>query len=118
MGQFGRFLRKIGAAEGHTGQGYAHGCPACEEMHAFAVETPFSNGARWQFDGNIESPTFAPSMNIATGWPDKPETFTRCHYFLRAGQIEFLGDSTHGLAGRTVPLPELPERYRDRPAQP
>ena len=67
MGQAGKFLRRVGAADGHTAGGYAHWCPACEEMHAFAVDKPFSNGAKWTFDGNLDAPTFSPSMLIRTG---------------------------------------------------
>jgi hypothetical protein len=33
----------------------------------------------------------------------------RCHSFVRAGRIEFLNDSTHALAGKTVDLPDLPD---------
>ena len=29
-----------------------------------------------------------------------------CHSFVRNGRIEFLGDCTHGLAGKTVDLPK------------
>lgn len=32
----------------------------------------------------------------------------RCHLFIRAGQIEFLGDCTHEFAGKTVPMEPLP----------
>jgi hypothetical protein len=35
-----------------------------------------------------------------------------CHYFLTDGLISFCGDSTHDFAGKTVPLPELPERMQ------
>lgn len=121
MGQAGKYLRRIGAAEGHTGRGYSHWCPACEEMHAFAVDEPFSNGARWTFDGNLDAPTFSPSMHIKTGRFADPnyrdpdgDLSSVCHYFLRAGQIQYLGDCTHALKGQTVALPELPEGYRDR----
>ncbi|MCZ4340562.1 hypothetical protein O4H52_03015 [Sphingomonadaceae bacterium G21617-S1] len=31
-----------------------------------------------------------------------------CHSFVRNGQIEFLSDCTHALAGQTVPLPPFP----------
>lgn len=112
MGQVGKFLRSVDG-------GYAHWCPGCEEMHRFAVDKPQSNGARWTFDGSIEAPSFSPSMNIRTGkfadpsWQDPDgDSSSVCHYFLRAGQIEFLADCTHALKGRTVPLPELPLRYR------
>lgn len=33
-----------------------------------------------------------------------PKWRTVCHSFVRDGQIEFLADCTHGLAGQTVPL--------------
>jgi hypothetical protein len=44
-----------------------------------------------------------------TEHPDAPSPFTcqRCHSFLVDGQIQFLGDCTHALAGQTVPLPEI-----------
>lgn len=32
-----------------------------------------------------------------------------CHSFLRAGVFEFLADSTHSLAGQSIPMPDLPE---------
>jgi hypothetical protein len=105
MGQVGKYLRRTGADTGNTAGGYAHYCPGCKRMHVFAVDAPFSNGARWTFNGDLEKPTFTPSMNI-TGQGV-------CHYFLRDGQIQFLVDCTHGLSGQTVPLPELPPEYRD-----
>lgn len=120
MGQVGRFLRRIGAADGYTNGGYAHFCPACHRMHAFAVDGPFRNGAQWTFNGNIDAPTFNPSMHIKVNTPDmgadyQPKAMSSvCHYFLRDGQIQFLGDCTHAMAGQTVPLPELPPDLRDR----
>lgn len=89
-----------------------HWCPACGEVHGFAVDAPFSNGAKWSFDGNIEAPTFAPSMNITNGpFPvgsSRAGKTEVCHYFLREGKIQYLGDCTHELAGQTVPLPDIP----------
>ena len=41
-----------------------------------------------------------------------------CHYFLRAGVIEYLGDCTHSMRGLKVPLPELPPELRDLPPAP
>lgn len=119
MGQAGKYLRRVGSADGHTAGGFAHWCPACKEMHAFAVDAPFRNGARWSFDGNLDAPTFAPSMNIRIGpYLDNDEgkqgQFDVCHYFLRAGKIQFLDDCTHSMRGQTVPLPELPLGHRDK----
>ncbi len=117
MAQAGKYLRRLTAADGYFAGGYAHYCPACEEMHAFAVDTPFRNGAQWSFDGNLDAPTFSPSVNITTGpYPSDDEKAGRtdvCHYFLKAGQLQFLGDCTHALRGQTVPLPELPQGLRD-----
>jgi hypothetical protein len=91
---------------------HAHWCPACKSTHDFAVEQPFRNGARWTFDGNAEAPTFNPSMNIRVGpipsHDGKPERTDVCHYFLHAGQIQYLGDCTHAMAGQTVDLPDIP----------
>lgn len=105
-------------------------CPGCEETHVIRVSAP--DGHNWTFDGNIEAPTFGPSILVtggdftakgradyeawcAAGYPkldgsdrkfeSRP---TVCHSFIRAGQIQFLPDSTHALAGKMVPLPDFP----------
>lgn len=94
--------------------GYHHYCPGCESNHGIWTEARNSRGATWSFDGNMESPTFSPSIKVTyngadagqtdeDGFKSPPEV---CHYFIRNGMIEFCGDSTHSLAGKTVPLPE------------
>lgn len=96
----------------------AHWCPACRELHEFAVDRPFHNGARWTHSGGVVSPTFAPSMNIRTGpWPAESKRAGRidvCHYFLTTGRIQYLPDCTHELAGQTVDLPDLPVAVLDQ----
>ena len=116
MAARGKYLRDYTSGDGWTGEGFTHWCPACEERHAFAVSKAFNNGARWTFDGNFDAPTFAPSMNIRTGprptvpagRPDVGQIDV-CHYFLRAGKIQYLSDCTHALKGQTVELPKMPE---------
>lgn len=49
-------------------------------------------------------------MNIRINTPDMAEHnacagSSVCHYFLRNGQIQYLGDCTHAMRGQTVPLP-------------
>lgn len=93
--------------------GYAHWCPACKTGHAFATDVPNSNGAIWTFDGNMDAPTFEPSMNItvnAKAHPHhQPDVETSvCHYFLRAGIITYLMDCTHEMRGMKVSLPDHP----------
>lgn len=79
--------------------GWRHYCPGCKWMHVIPTDARAQqNGHRWTFDGNMDSPTFHPSVNIVG----------QCHYFIRNGQIEFCSDSRHALAGKTVPLPDLP----------
>lgn len=92
-------------------------------MHTIAVDTPFKNGARWGFNGNVNSPSFTPSVNVSATDEDTGEVVHRCHYFIKLGAdcgsqyladkpyIQFLGDCTHSLKGQTVPLPELPLGY-------
>lgn len=100
-----RLSAKLARREGFLSvPSLAHWCPACEEMHDFAVEHPLHNGSIWRFAGPHDLPTFSPSMNIAIGDP----VAERCHYILTAGVINFCGDSTHSLAGQSVPLPDIP----------
>lgn len=92
---------------------YSHWCPGCERMHY--INTEADGGPVWSFDGNVEQPTFGPSVKVTYNGPDAGQQrdgsrapAACCHYFIRAGQIEFCSDSTHSLAGQTVPMPELP----------
>ncbi len=77
----------------------------------------------WTFDGNLESPTFSPSVKITGkqtvivdgewtgewvyGADGKPLDYC-CHYILTAGQLNFCADCTHSLVNQVVPLPLLP----------
>lgn len=121
MGQVGTKMRRVGPEQGYTAGGLAHWCPACESMHAFAIDGYNSSGAKWTWDGNVQAPTFNPSMNIRigpmptvpVGRPDAGKILV-CHYFLRGGVIEYLADCSHAMKGTRVPLPDLPERLQDR----
>lgn len=84
-------------------------CPGCDMLHAVSIN-PGKNSmnAGWDFSGTLEKPTYAPSQ--LTKWTYGPENIQKvCHTFIREGQIQFLNDSTHALAGKTVPLPPLPD---------
>lgn len=105
-------LAKLDHADYYDHPVLAHWCPACGELHGFSCEQPQRNGAKWTWDGNVNWPTFLPSMNIKIGIPARPEW--RCHYFLRAGILEFLGDCTHELAGQKRGLIPIPEGRRLR----
>ena len=100
-------------------------CPGCNDIHTIVVGD--GPGPRWEWNGNMVRPTFAPSVLCTSGhysklhkpgdwcWctydaehPDDPLKFNceRCHSFVRDGQIQFLDDCSHPLKGQTVPLPE------------
>lgn len=101
MSAAGAFLRRIE-------EGYVHWCPGCAGLvgrsprHAIYVDAPNPlTGARWTFDGNLEAPTFAPSINVVG----------QCHYFVQAGRIAYCGDSQHAVAGQTVPMIAINEEW-------
>jgi hypothetical protein len=59
----------------------------------------------WAFDGNQASPTFLPSLLNTS--PDNPDPGRRrCHLNLTAGKLLFHADSSHGLSGKSVDLPD------------
>lgn len=99
--------------------GYMIFCPACRSGHLFNTTPNLPNGVggkrpAWAFDGNLEEPTFSPSMLVTTNDPSHPHhqpraAFSRCHSFVTAGKIQFQRDCTHPLAGTTVDLPDWEE---------
>jgi hypothetical protein len=127
MGQVSAKLRAV------AGGKLSYWCQGCDETHAVTVEGP---GA-WGFDGNLERPTFTPSVLIRSGhfmpehksgepcWctynarrakegkPPVKVACQQCHTFITGGIVQFLGDCSHALAGQTLPLPDLPEHLRD-----
>ncbi len=64
----------------------------------------------WTWNGDRERPTLSPSVLVTCEYGDDTPPL-RCHSFVADGQIQFLGDCSHALAGQTVELPELPEAY-------
>ena len=114
--QVSPYLRRVEDA-------YTHWCPGCLEMHRLHDSWTFVNK-------DLSKPTFTPSFlhgGIKTikdengrwtgEWEKdangKPIPFV-CHYILTNGILNFCGDCTHSLSGKSVPLPELPEYYRDK----
>lgn len=92
-------------------------CPGCKEIHGIKYKP---HG--WMWNGDKVMPTFSPSVlvtgtvpltdleaaKVMAGEVIEPKPM-RCHSFVRGGQIEFLSDCTHALAGRTVVLPPYKE---------
>lgn len=98
--------RQVQNLDGRTGPRHYYWCPGCNYLHGIAIRPHTQdNGAGWEFSGTLECPTYSPSQ--LTTW--KSVVPKVCHTFIREGQIEFLTDCTHALAGQTVPLPPLPD---------
>lgn len=85
-------------------------CAGCEEHHQI-------NSKSWEFNGDFEKPTFSPSY-LTWNEPNpnadpkydptgKYRNGFRCHSFIRDGNIEYLSDCTHKLAGQTVQMTEV-----------
>lgn len=97
-------------------------CPGCDGAHQVRVGQ--GDGPRWTYNGNEDKPTFSPSVLVTCEkfippvtsenyeeWKRAPWEQTKvpsiCHSFVQDGNIQFLSDCTHGLAGQTVPLPDF-----------
>lgn len=122
MGRLSRLLRDA------AGGALFFRCPGCSSAHQ--VQVGDGPGPRWQWNGDVEAPTFVPSVLVrgiredmdeatwldydaladgpggATRALDDPRFRTVCHSYITAGRIRFLSDCTHALAGQTVPLAE------------
>ena len=99
--------------------GFTFHCPGCGGWHVFYTE-PWQGGSYvdgkwtakagpvWKFDGNLEAPTFSPSLLIYEGrHPNGDLGHPRCHLFVRAGKIQYCGDCGHDLAGQTVDMADV-----------
>lgn len=116
MALVSRFLRSVSDADGRHGLG--HWCPACEEVHVFWTKgfERGNPGPVWTFNERPNAPSFNPSMKITDD--------ECCHYFLKLGHefdpdgkqnltrdlpyLQYCPDSTHGMKGHTILLPDLP----------
>lgn len=118
--------------DGQPGMRLLFFCPGCGFVHGPSVgEGP---GPRWTWNGDYERPVFSPSLlvrwrmysaesraandafraqhgrlptdeEVPPKWDEKV-----CHSFIgcngaQPGQIVFLGDCTHALAGQVVDIP-------------
>jgi hypothetical protein len=85
-------------------------CPGCKTEHIIVSRAGAncSHKVEWGFNGDVDRPTFSPSLLVR--WEYRNGNPTQiCHSFIRNGQIQFLGDCTHSLAGQTVDLHEVQE---------
>lgn len=81
--------------------------PLEQDRHGGRLLIPRRDSGGWTFNGDFERPTFTPSVLQTWDVPsavegEPPSRQERNHYFVTDGQLQFLSDSTHELAGLTV----------------
>jgi hypothetical protein len=88
---------------------YGFKCPGCKRHHHIPVQGPHPV---WGFNGDLDFPTFSPSINSYYEVNGKHEKV--CHSFVISGEIQFLRDCYHELRNTTIMLPEIdPDTYGD-----
>lgn len=101
--------RRLGEPEGRIRHSYW--CPGCQTIHGIYIrDTDAGQTFGWDFDGNLDAPTYSPSQ--LSYWITRDgdrDIENLCHTFIRDGMIQFLADCTHGLRGQTVPMSPLPD---------
>ena len=84
---------------------YTFFCPGCKIYHGVWTSNRNDNQAIWTFNGDVNKPTVSPSILVRHSFSAGREKI--CDSFIREGQIQFLLDCSHDLAGQTVELPEI-----------
>lgn len=91
-------------------------CPGCGRTHPVRIV----GHDPWDWNRDALRPVFKPSVKTTYDGPDAgldgaPPAVCHLHVGCNGaapGQIAFLADSTHALAGQTVDLPDLPEHMQ------
>lgn len=119
-------------------EGLIYWCQGCKMTHTIRTK---GAGSCWSWNGDAVKPVFSPSVLATSGhyvpshkpgdhcWcdylrehpEDKDGTFgcNRCHTFVgcngaQPGEVIFLSDCSHELAGQVLPLPDLPAYLQDK----
>lgn len=95
-------------------------CPGCEYispehgkvggLHLLPISGNTKKRPTWKWNGDLVNVTLEPSILTKM---KRPEPFI-CHSFLRNGVWQFLGDCTHLLANKSVPMLPLPVWVTER----
>lgn len=89
-------------------------CPGCGDHHV----VPYTGENAWDWNQSLTEPTLNPSILVLSRNKlineDLPSdkllsasnitTTPQCHSFMKDGNLIFLGDSTHYLAGKSVEM--------------
>lgn len=94
-------MKLVPLNDGHNIVGYYFWCPGCKELHRFRTAGAPGTGPTWDFNGNIDVPTFTPSLRMRGA--------ITCHLNLNNGYITYHSDCAHELRDQTVELPDIPK---------
>jgi hypothetical protein len=128
MGAISSKLRKwIDPKTGN--EGLTYWCQGCKGVHGIRTKGPES----WEWNGDVDKPVFIPSVltrgiqepteeewvRIKAGDQTVERREQRCHTFVgyngaQPGEVIFLGDCTHSMAGTVQPFPDLPDWLRNQ----
>ena len=107
-------LKQWKSADGS--EGFMYWCQGCKRMHSIKTR----GQPAWGWNGDTEKPVFSPSVLVTySANPNASEEFKEwrservCHTFIgcngaQPGEVIFLSDCTHELAGKVLPFPDLP----------
>lgn len=86
-------MKKLRLAKDSEGKQYYHfWCPGCDCFHGF--------NDTWTLEGGIDNPTVNPSL-LSTD-----NEGNVCHMYIKKGQIHYLSNCTHSLAGQILDMRE------------
>lgn len=94
-------------------EGLTYWCEGCQCAHGIRTK----GASAWGWNGDTEKPVFTPS--VLTTWTEGSQHIEkRCHTFVgcngaQPGEVIFLSDCTHSLAGQIRPFAELPDWLKD-----
>lgn len=95
---------------------YKFKCPA-GHWHYINTNVPNHQNAQWSFNGDVNKPTFTPSVRERTGYFVDPNVkgdedwlknnSYQCHFIITDGKIHFCADCSHDLKGQTMDMLEI-----------
>ena len=85
-------------------------CLGCDTHHSYQTHRgtgEHAHGPEWEFNGNDLKPSFTPSL-LVNGVSPVAEVVKRgghrCHLYVTLGMVKYLGDCSHELKNKTVPI--------------
>jgi hypothetical protein len=88
-------------------------CEVCDTHHVLPIKgTPkapvsgYEEAPQWEWNGDKVQPSTVPSV-LSKGYAAQKNGGV-CHHYVTKGKIMYLGDTTHELAGKIIPLKRPP----------